>query len=138
MFRLPSLLALSLPALAVLIGATLPQAEAQEKTAAILSPTAAQTATAQIERGAVLYRLACAMCHGDELEGGSAEALAGEGFRATYRALPPRALSHLIDGLHGHLPPVSRQEALDVTAFVLDSNGLPLGKELVENGLDER
>jgi mono/diheme cytochrome c family protein len=133
MFRLPSLLALSLPALAVLMGATLPQAEAQEKTAAILSPTAAQT-----ERGAVLYRLACAMCHGDELKGGSAEALAGADVRATYQVLPPRAIYALIGGLHGHLPPVSKQEALDVTAFILDANGLTLGEELVEEGLDGR
>ncbi|THF70113.1 cytochrome c [Deinococcus sp. Arct2-2] len=107
-FHCPSLLAFSLPVLAFLWGATLPQAAAQETTV-ILSPTAAQATaqavTSQIGRGAVLYRLACAICHGDKLEGGSAEALAGASFRATYRSLPPRAIYALIGGLHGHLPP---------------------------------
>ncbi|MFB9990748.1 hypothetical protein ACFFLM_01930 [Deinococcus oregonensis] len=137
--RSPVLLALSLPALAVLLGATLPQARAQETsgqaTSAALSPVLSQVDD-QLGRGAVLYRLACAMCHGDRLEGGSAEALAGDDLKATYQVLPPRAVHKLIEGLHGHLPPLTRQEALDVTAFVLDFNGLPPVGELVEDTLD--
>ncbi len=134
--RQPStLLSLLLPASAVLLGTTLPQAGAQQG-AAILSPAAVQI-TAQIGRGAVLYRLACAMCHGDELQGGSAEALAGAEFRTTHQVLPPRAIYTLIGGLHGHLPPVTPQEALDATAFILDFNGLPLRGELVEGTLDQ-
>ncbi|MDB5046030.1 MAG: hypothetical protein JWQ08_2080 [Deinococcus sp.] len=138
--RSPVLLAVSLPALALLLGATLPQARAQDTagqvTPAALSPAVSPVAD-QIGRGAVLYRLACAMCHGDRLEGGSAEALAGNDVKATHQVLPPRAVYALIEGLHGHLPPVTPQEALDVTAFILDSNGLPLEGELVETTLDQ-
>lgn len=131
----PTLLSLILPAVTLLLGATLPQAGAQQE-AATLSPAAVQIAT-QTGRGAVLYRLACAMCHGDELQGGSAEALAGAEVRVTYQVLPPRAIYTLIGGLHGHPPPVTRQEALDATAFILDFNGLPLRGELVEGTLDQ-
>ncbi|UQN07362.1 cytochrome c [Deinococcus sp. QL22] len=135
MFRSTPLLLLSLPALALLIGTAVLTASAQQA-GALATATSISPAAVQTERGAVLYRLACAMCHGDKLEGGSAEALAGNNFRATYQGLPPRAIHHLIAGLHGHLPPLTKQEALDVTVFILNFNGLPLNRELVEAGLD--
>jgi hypothetical protein len=39
--------------------------------------------------------------------------------------------------LHGHLPPVTQQEVLDVTAFILDFNGLPQQGEVLETTLDQ-
>lgn len=81
----------------------------------------------QLQRGETTYVLACAICHGDRLEGVSAPELDGAAFRALYRTLPPRALHDLIrdtmpDDRRGTLSP---QEVLDVTAYLLHENGLP-------------
>ncbi|UBV42659.1 cytochrome c [Deinococcus taeanensis] len=89
-------------------------------------PAPAAALHAQLEQGETTYILACAMCHGDRLEGVSAPALSGEHFRATYRTLPPQALHDLIQAT---MPATRRgtlsaQEVLDVTAYVLHANSL--------------
>ncbi|WP_343758090.1 cytochrome c [Deinococcus depolymerans] len=94
-------------------------------------PTPAQ---AQQVRGETLYVLACAMCHGDRLEGLSGPSLRGESFEAAFASMPPLGLHDLIrdtmpDGLRGSLTP---QEVLDLTAYLLRENG----RVLPEGGLD--
>ena len=93
------------------------------------TPPAAPGATLeQLKRGETTYFLACAMCHGDRLEGVSAMALSGEDFHTLYRPLPPRALHDLIRDTmpYDHRGTLSAQEVLDVTAYLLHENGLPI------------
>ncbi|WP_168734809.1 c-type cytochrome [Deinococcus sp. KSM4-11] len=90
-------------------------------------PGTATAAAAQVKRGEVLYFQACAICHGDRLEGQIGPALSGDDFRATFGGGQVAALHTLItttmpDDRPGSL---SAQEALDVTAYLLVLNGLP-------------
>lgn len=91
-------------------------------------PTSAQAE--QFQRGETTYFLACAICHGDRLEGVSAPELGGEDFRALYRPLPPRALHDLIRDTmsYDRRGTLSAQEVLDVTAYLLRENDLPRPK----------
>ncbi|GGL02759.1 c-type cytochrome [Deinococcus radiotolerans] len=105
-------------------------------TAPIPSPALAE----QLQRGETTYVLACAMCHGDRLEGVSAPELSGDDFRALYRKLPPRALHDLIRDTmpYDRRGTLSAQEVLDVTAYLLRENGLPLPEgSLTRDTLDQ-
>ncbi|MHA0042325.1 c-type cytochrome [Deinococcus sp. PEB2-63] len=80
-------------------------------------PTSAQAE--QFQRGETTYFLACAICHGDRLEGVSASELGGEDFRALH------------DLIRDTMPydrrgTLSAQEVLDVTAYLLRENDLPI------------
>ncbi len=101
-------------------------------------PTPAQAE--QLQRGETTYVLACAICHGDRLEGVSAPELGGAAFRALYRTLPPRALHDLIRDTmpYDRRGTLSAQEVLDVTAYLLRENDLPrpegaLGAETLDH-----
>jgi len=109
--------------------------------AASASPRQADPAgyytVAQAERGRVLYRDACASCHGLELTDGSASPLAGPGFSQRWN--PGRGVgdfwgwgSSSIDDLffitRSTMPPgsvgsLSPEEHLDVVAYILQRNG---------------
>lgn len=119
--RAPALLLLTLLAsLSALATGTLPPAPT--------TPVAPSAPLEQLKRGETTYFLACAMCHGDRLEGVSAMALSGEDFHTLYRPLPPRALHDLIRDTmpYDHRGTLSAQEVLDVTAYLLHENGLPI------------
>ncbi len=85
---------------------------------------------AQATRGKVHYALSCRSCHGADLSGGSARALAGESFIRSWsgvhldsmfdrvRAMPPGAASRLGDEAY-----------LDIVTYVLEVNGFPAGTE---------
>lgn len=89
--------------------------------------------SAQAQRGAALYDLNCASCHGFSLQGGSAIALSGPTFQA--RWVDGR---HSIDDLFyivrtlmpndepGKLP---RQQYLDIVAYMLSVNGWAPGED---------
>ncbi|MXV20490.1 c-type cytochrome [Deinococcus xianganensis] len=133
MRRAPALLLLSLLASLSAVAAGTPTPATPPAV-----PTSAQAE--QLQRGETTYFLACAICHGDRLEGVSAPGLGGAAFRALYRTLPPRALHDLIrdtmpDDRRGTL---SAQEVLDVTAYLLRENDLPrpegaLGAEMLDH-----
>lgn len=120
----PALLLLPLLAsLSALATGTLPQ------TTVAATPVVPSTAlTEQLARGETTYVLACAICHGDRLEGVSALALSGEEFHTLYRPLPPRALHDLIRDTmpYDRRGTLSAQEVLDVTAYLLHENDLPI------------
>ncbi|MFT2721594.1 c-type cytochrome [Deinococcus sp. A31D244] len=112
---LPGLLALGLAALPVVAA----PASAPVSTAPV------NAAQVQAARGETVYVLACAMCHGDRLEGLSGPGLRDESFEAGFADLPPLGLHDLIrdtmpQDQRGTLSP---QEVLDVTAYLLGENG---------------
>jgi mono/diheme cytochrome c family protein len=91
---------------------------------------------AQATRGQALYAQRCASCHGPTLEGAQAPALSGEPFTAKFRMEP---LSALFIQIRYAMPPVpppraaastqlTNEQAADLVAHVLKSNGFPAGK----------
>ena len=133
MRRAPALLLLPLLASLSAVAAGTPS-----PTTPPAAPTPAQAG--QLQRGETTYFLACAICHGDRLEGVSAPGLGGEDFRALYRTLPPRALHDLIRDTmpYDRRGTLSAQEVLDVTAYLLRENDLPrpegaLGAETLDH-----
>ena len=93
----------------------------------------------QAERVRPLYKQRCATCHGDQLQGASAGSpLTGPGFLANWSGRP---LADLVDKIRNTMPfdapgSLSRQEALDLTAHVLQTGRFPAGRaELTDAAL---
>jgi S-disulfanyl-L-cysteine oxidoreductase SoxD len=87
---------------------------------------------AQAERGHIEYDRRCADCHGDELEGDVVEhpELAGGNFRDKWNG---ETLGALFERIHRDMPQknpgsLSRDTALDLVAYILQSNQFPAGK----------
>lgn len=110
-----------LPAVLMLLGLSLAQAPA--------------SLAEQLKAGETTYFLACAICHGDRLEGVSAPALMGKGFVSAYDGVVLDALTGFIAEQmpHDHPGSLSEQEVLDVAAFLLAQNGA----KLPETGLSK-
>lgn len=85
----------------------------------------------QAARGRVLYDQHCSECHGDDLEGDAeAPALAGGDFLWKWNGV---ALEHLFQRTYRDMPlykagSLSRQACVDILAYVLRVNQLPVGK----------
>jgi S-disulfanyl-L-cysteine oxidoreductase SoxD len=85
----------------------------------------------QSRRGDEVYKKECAACHGDSLAGGeSAPALTGGAFLANWNGL---TLADLFDRIRKTMPQstpgrLSRQQDVDVLAFMLSANKFPAGK----------
>jgi len=85
---------------------------------------------AQADQGAIVYQLQCTSCHGATLAGsGAGPSLSGETFSARWRGQPVSALLNLIAT---SMPPggsntMSSADFLNVTAYVLQSNGIADG-----------
>ena len=84
----------------------------------------------QAGRGRQIYQEQCVTCHGDALEGSVGPPLAGDGFLAIWSGLP---VVDLVDKIHNTMPlqapaPLSRQESIDLTAYVLQAGGFPPGQ----------
>ena len=93
-------------------------------------------AVAQAARGGQLYRDQCASCHGDALEGSVGPPLAGDGFLAVWSARP---VLELVDKIHNTMPlqapePLSREESIDLTAYLLEAGGFPAGEADLSDG----
>jgi mono/diheme cytochrome c family protein len=87
---------------------------------------------AQASRGQALYAQRCAGCHGPALAGASAPALTGDRFTSRFRMEP---LSALFIQIRYAMPPkaadaatLTSEQAADVVAHILKSNGFPAGK----------
>ena len=95
-------------------------------------------AAAQAERVRPLYKQECAVCHGDQLQGGGAGTpLSGGDFLANWSG---RLLSELADKIHKTMPfntpgSLTRQQAIDLTALILQTGKFPAGRELAEGAL---
>ena len=84
---------------------------------------------AQAARGAAVYTQYCAVCHGANLQGEAGTPLMGRTFLQAYGA---GTAAQLYDFLSRQMPlnapgSLSQQQYLDVTAFILERNGLPPG-----------
>jgi len=89
----------------------------------------------QVKRGATAYQSECSNCHGPSLEGGDmTPPLVGGGFTSNWNDL---TLGDLFERIRLTMPldspgKLSRQENVDVIAFMLKTNAWPSGKtELV-------
>jgi mono/diheme cytochrome c family protein len=86
--------------------------------------------TAQAERGSAFYAKECASCHGEGLMGqDQAPGLVGPDFLATWDG---QSVGELFEQTRKSMPmeapnSFSRQEYLDVVAFMLRANGFPAG-----------
>lgn len=98
----------------------------------------------QAQRGQVLYRKVCSYCHMDELTGGGPQdslvlspPLVGQNFRSYWRGRP---LEHLVTKIVTTMPKyspgsLSRQEAVDLLAYILWESNYPEGaSELPADG----
>jgi mono/diheme cytochrome c family protein len=85
---------------------------------------------AQAARGQQVYKAQCLMCHGDALEGVVGPPLTGSGFLSAWSA---RSLAELVDKIEKTMPPgqpgnVSRQQAIDLAAYLLSAGKFPAGQ----------
>jgi cytochrome c len=84
----------------------------------------------QVKRGAASYQRECSNCHGAALEGGDmTPPLVGGGFTSNWNDL---ALGDLFERIRLTMPldspgKLSRQENVDVIAFILKTNAWPSG-----------
>jgi mono/diheme cytochrome c family protein len=84
----------------------------------------------QAERGAVIYAAQCAGCHGNHLQGGNrTPALTGDGFWGKWNNQIARKLYSLIITTMPANDPgsLTEPEVIDLVAFVLGNNGVPVG-----------
>ncbi len=92
----------------------------------------------QVTRGAAAYQRECSSCHGPALEGGDmTPPLVGGGFTSNWNDL---TLGDLFERIRLTMPldnpgRLSRQQNVDVIAFILKGNGWPSGPtELAAEG----
>jgi mono/diheme cytochrome c family protein len=83
----------------------------------------------QAARGQQIYKVQCAGCHGDGMEGGTGPALAGDEFLSNWSARP---LASFVDKVQKTMPfgqagTLSRQESIDLTSFILQAGKFPAG-----------
>jgi cytochrome c len=86
---------------------------------------------AQSKRGAEAYQMACSACHDAQLVGsGTAPALTGADFNANWK---DETVGSLFERIRLTMPgdnpgSLSRQQAADITAFILGFNKAPAGQ----------
>ncbi|HSB08672.1 MAG TPA: PQQ-binding-like beta-propeller repeat protein [Blastocatellia bacterium] len=123
---------LSLSVFGALLGLTFYSAEA-------VSSASAQGeglfTAAQAARGAAVYNKSCAECHGQKLEGTTSRPLAGPRFIRKWGS-GDNSIDDLFFIISTQMPydaagTLTKQQNIDVVAFILKSNGYPAGnKEL--------
>ena len=84
----------------------------------------------QAARGQQFYKVQCAACHGNAMEGTSGPPLAGERFLANWSAQP---LANFIGKIQKTMPfnlpgSLSRSQSTDLAAYVLQAGKFPAGK----------
>jgi hypothetical protein len=94
---------------------------------------------AQADRGQTSFNSSCLRCHGDKLQGNTAPALSGDRFFTTWGSEP---IASLFAKIRDTMPPnfgtsIDDQVKLDIVAYILRTNGYPVGpSELTQNGSD--
>jgi mono/diheme cytochrome c family protein len=86
---------------------------------------------AQANRGEALYPEHCDRCHGEEMEGDEAPALAGEEFLLDWKGL---TLGDMFQRIRVAMPgdrpgSLTAQQTADLMAFILRANRFPAGKQ---------
>jgi len=95
---------------------------------------------AQAKAGQANYRESCSMCHGESLGGGEeAPELAGSNFMSNWNGL---TVGDLSERIRISMPPqspgsLSRQQTVEVIAFILSANNFPVGKTELPQPTDQ-
>ncbi len=84
---------------------------------------------AQAKKGESLYGEQCAACHGGDLSGGGAPALAGGDFLGFWDKTP---VSDLVEKIQSSMPAsapgsLTRAQAAEISSFILKANKFPAG-----------
>jgi mono/diheme cytochrome c family protein len=83
----------------------------------------------QAEAGRLDYIESCAECHGGELEGNFAPALAGENSRIQWES-PQYVYGYFSVAMpHGHPGQLSREQYVDIMAFILQRHNIVAGSQ---------
>ena len=87
----------------------------------------------QAQQGADVYRLNCASCHGDMLEGSTGPGLRGHAFQQLVASQGMTAYS-LLTVISQNEPQnrpgsLTQEQYNDVVAFILQQNGYPSGRD---------
>jgi mono/diheme cytochrome c family protein len=90
---------------------------------------------AQAKRGEAIYTEQCSACHGADLSGGGAPALAGADFLGFWDKTP---VADLVEKIVTSMPAsspgsLSRPQGADIVAYVLQSNKFPAGEAELPN-----
>ena len=85
---------------------------------------------AQATRGAAIFQMRCAVCHGETLEGLAGPPLAGDAFLGPRDNQP---LSDVFDKINATMPAdapgtLETQQVVDLVAFILQGNRFPAGR----------
>lgn len=91
----------------------------------------------QASAGREAYAASCNRCHGADLEGRSGRALIGETFMDDWREGTVRHLFDAVTTMPISGPKLPERTYLNITAYILESNGFPPGYELVREELGE-
>ena len=91
---------------------------------------------AQSKAGHTVYTANCQGCHGNKLQGGAGPALVGKMFSAKWNGKKLDDLHYIIHSLMPLNKPNSLTDAqyLNVTTFILQSNGIKAGKKPLTKG----
>ena len=92
----------------------------------------------QASRGKKAYDLTCGGCHGSDLGGGDGPALVGDGFlRNWLEDNVENLVSKIQTRMPGDAPgSLSREQAVDLTSFILSANEFPAGSEELPTSSD--
>jgi mono/diheme cytochrome c family protein len=129
-----SVVAAGLVGVAALTGAHVIASQTQPRSLAAGAFTEQQS-----QRGGVVYEKECASCHGSDLGGmEEAPALAGPGFLANWVS---QSVGALTEQTRKSMPKdnvntLTRQQYIDVVAYMLHSNGYPAGSTELPYTLD--
>jgi quinoprotein glucose dehydrogenase len=94
----------------------------------------------QAKRGEAVYGKSCASCHGDDMAGADmAPALNGSIFSTNWN---DQRMSDLFERIRVSMPAnepgsLSRQQGVDVVAFILSKSGAPAGQSELSTRSDE-
>ena len=100
---------------------------AHSASAAGQAPAALVFTAAQAEAGKAHYATTCAACHGADLGGADAPALAGADFVKAWGAQTTVDLFNYVQGMPPGGTPLPADENLTVVAFILHQNGAAAG-----------
>lgn len=90
--------------------------------------------SAQVSAGEQVYASSCAMCHGDQGQGGNAPALIGSDVDLSQHGDGQGLLDYISDKMPASSPgSLPDEQYLDVTAYILERNGDLSGEALTRD-----